>query len=254
MTANRLRSTLLPRSLVVGAFISGCASSHTLDPRVNAPATGSEQPPATPAAAITPPITPDDSADRAHSRTHPTAVADHDVSKLLASFDASNKKNTEASPTSGSPDPASTGSQAVPFIYAERRASEALDHLAGVVVLRHEKRGEVITLLCDKLVEAGQWALTSSGKFALDEIVPGLRDLDGHKILIEAHTDSLGRSAVNDALSLQRAEAVRDYLASRGVPADRMRADGLGARRPVAGNATPGGRAQNRRIEIVIAR
>jgi peptidoglycan-binding protein ArfA len=64
----------------------------------------------------------------------------------------------------------------------------------------------------------------------------------------------MGTAAANDALSLRRAEAVRDFLATKGVASESMRPEGLGARRPIAGNSTPDGRARNRRIEIVIAR
>jgi outer membrane protein OmpA-like peptidoglycan-associated protein len=148
----------------------------------------------------------------------------------------------------------SLGEPVPPFAFAERRASEALDHLSKLVTIRHEKRGDVITLPSDKMVEPGQWAITVTGQYALKELAPGLRDQDGHAIFIQGYTDSMGTSAVNDALSLRRAEAVRDYLAAQGVPAESMRAEGLGAKRPVAGNSTPDGRAQNRRIEIVIAR
>jgi outer membrane protein OmpA-like peptidoglycan-associated protein len=140
-----------------------------------------------------------------------------------------------------------------PFVYAERRASEARDHLATLVGLRREKRGDVMTLQSDKLVEPGQWAITGSGQFKLREIAPGLRDQEGHAILIQGYTDSAGSAAVNDALSLRRAEAVREYLITQGVGAEAMRAEGLGAKRPVGPNSTPDGRAQNRRIEIVIA-
>jgi outer membrane protein OmpA-like peptidoglycan-associated protein len=88
----------------------------------------------------------------------------------------------------------------------------------------------------------------------LRELAVALRDQDGRTILIQGYTDSRGTPAVNDALSLQRAEAVRDFLTTQGVVAETMRAEGMGARRPVASNGTADGRAQNRRIEIVIAR
>jgi outer membrane protein OmpA-like peptidoglycan-associated protein len=149
--------------------------------------------------------------------------------------------------------PAVAGSEAVPIAFAERRASEARDHLAMLVNIRREKRGDVITLPTDKLVEPGQWAITATGVFTLQQLAPGLRDQEGHALLIQGYTDSMGTSAVNDALSLRRAEAVRDVLIAQGVAAESMRAEGLGAKRPVAGNSTPEGRAQNRRIEIVIA-
>ena len=137
--------------------------------------------------------------------------------------------------------------------FAERRASEALDRLGGSITIRHEKRGAVITLSSDRLVDSGEWTLTSSGQYNLRELVAGLRDQDGRAIRIQGYTDSMGTPAVNDALSLRRAEAVRDFLITQGVAAESMRAEGLGAKRPVAHNGTSEGRAQNRRIEIVIS-
>ena len=69
-------------------------------------------------------------------------------------------------------------------------------------------------------------------------------------VRIEGHTDLIGRTAFNLSLSEARAAAVRDALIARGVPAERLRAAGLGARRPVADNHDSGGRARNRRIEF----
>jgi OmpA-OmpF porin, OOP family len=65
------------------------------------------------------------------------------------------------------------------------------------------------------------------------------------------HTDSRGNPAANQALSLQRAQAVRDYLVSKGLSADRFTTMGYGAEKPIADNATAAGRRQNRRIEFV---
>src|SRR5437764_875467 len=67
---------------------------------------------------------------------------------------------------------------------------------------------------------------------------------------IEGHTDPVGRSAFNRRLSQARAAAVRDALIARGVPAERLRARGFAARRPIADNTTESGRAGNRRIEF----
>ncbi len=66
------------------------------------------------------------------------------------------------------------------------------------------------------------------------------------------HTDSIGSDAYNDRLSLRRAEAVKAYLVSKGIPADKVRTEGRGKREPVADNATPEGRAKNRRVEVTI--
>ena len=199
----------------------------------------------------------------AAARERRNAVADHLAMKLLKPVGGSPATAPEGGYEQGSGGASvvaasvvatsAASAEPVPFVYAERRASEARDHLAMLVGLRREKRGNVMTLSSDKLVEPGQWAITGSGQFRLREIAPGLRDQEGHAILIQGYTDSAGSAAVNDALSLRRAEAVRDYFITQGVAAENMRAEGLGAKRPVAPNSTPDGRAQNRRIEIVIA-
>jgi outer membrane protein OmpA-like peptidoglycan-associated protein len=72
-------------------------------------------------------------------------------------------------------------------------------------------------------------------------------------LLVEGHTDSRGTEAFNTELSGRRANAVAEALVQRGVPSDRLRAVGLGESYPVAGNDTPEGMQQNRRVEIVVS-
>ena len=69
---------------------------------------------------------------------------------------------------------------------------------------------------------------------------------------MEGHTDNVGSAASNKALSLERAQAVRLFLESRGVAASRVDVLGLGDSMPVAGNETEEGRSANRRVEVVI--
>jgi outer membrane protein OmpA-like peptidoglycan-associated protein len=71
-------------------------------------------------------------------------------------------------------------------------------------------------------------------------------------VQIIGHTDATGNDAANLQLSRERANATRDYLASRGVNASRMMTDGRGEREPVASNDTDAGRARNRRVEIFV--
>ena len=71
-------------------------------------------------------------------------------------------------------------------------------------------------------------------------------------VRIEGHTDSTGKAAFNRKLSLQRAEAVKAYLAGKGVDASRLSAEGFGPDRPVASNKTKAGREKNRRVEFMI--
>lgn len=72
-------------------------------------------------------------------------------------------------------------------------------------------------------------------------------------IVVEGHTDSIGTEQYNQALSVRRATAVRDYLQKKGIAADRMTIKGYGEDRPVASNDTAEGRAQNRRVELHVA-
>ena len=72
-------------------------------------------------------------------------------------------------------------------------------------------------------------------------------------VTIVGHTDSSGSDAVNNPLSMDRANAARNYLMSRGVSAQRIATDGRGSREPVADNSSAQGRAKNRRVEIYVA-
>ena len=78
------------------------------------------------------------------------------------------------------------------------------------------------------------------------------QDGDASGIVVEGHTDSVGAAGMNQALSMRRAEAVRDALVAHGVEADRVSVAGYGSERPVADNTSSAGRANNRRVEIVI--
>ena len=71
-------------------------------------------------------------------------------------------------------------------------------------------------------------------------------------IMIEGHTDAIGSEAKNDQLSLLRADAVKNYLVSRGIREDRIKTKGYGKKRPIANNKDEFGRQLNRRTEIII--
>jgi outer membrane protein OmpA-like peptidoglycan-associated protein len=71
-------------------------------------------------------------------------------------------------------------------------------------------------------------------------------------MVVEGHTDAQGAAEFNQKLSRERAQSVRDYLVSRGVAGDRITAEGFGPSRTVGDNATAEGRANNRRVEIVV--
>lgn len=101
--------------------------------------------------------------------------------------------------------------------------------------------------------ETGKASLTSSSKAILDELAVPLIKLKGKKLEVIGHTDNQGLRSSNVALSAARAEAVKAYLASKGVMEDNINTSGLGPDRPVASNDTVEGRARNRRIEFRVA-
>ena len=88
---------------------------------------------------------------------------------------------------------------------------------------------------------------------ALDEVAKTLASYQSTFIDVTGHTDSTGGDAINNPLSVSRAQSARDYLAARGVSANRVAIDGRGSREPVADNSTEAGRARNRRIDIYLA-
>jgi outer membrane protein OmpA-like peptidoglycan-associated protein len=86
----------------------------------------------------------------------------------------------------------------------------------------------------------------------LNQVVQVLRDFEKMRISIEGHTDIVGTEAANMRLSQRRAEAVLDYLISKGISPERLEAVGYGPTKPVASNKTASGRARNRRTEFRI--
>jgi outer membrane protein OmpA-like peptidoglycan-associated protein len=86
----------------------------------------------------------------------------------------------------------------------------------------------------------------------LDKLATTLVEYNKTVIQIAGHTDSVGSHAYNMKLSEQRADSVKSYLVSRGVPAARLDTVGAGPDHPIASNDTEAGRAQNRRVEITI--
>jgi len=136
---------------------------------------------------------------------------------------------------------------------AEQRAREAMDRLAlASVPVKEEPRGLVITLSGSVLFASGRSSLLPSAQAKLNEVAAALKDEGDHKIVVEGHTDSRGSAATNQELSTQRARTVKDYLVAQGVAADNIESMGLGATKPVAENSSAEGRANNRRVEIVV--
>jgi outer membrane protein OmpA-like peptidoglycan-associated protein len=103
------------------------------------------------------------------------------------------------------------------------------------------------------LFATGQVAIHSSSEPELDVVAEELNEHpEVERVLIAGHADAQGSAAANERISRERAEAVRVYLIQKGVEPDRLEAQGFGASRPLADNATPDGREANRRVEFVV--
>lgn len=94
--------------------------------------------------------------------------------------------------------------------------------------------------------------LSDASKNNLSKFAAQMQDLPDTDITILGHTDNTGTAAVNEKLSLQRAQSVLDYLMVCGIAKERMTAEGKSFNEPVASNDTAEGRAQNRRVEVFI--
>lgn len=135
---------------------------------------------------------------------------------------------------------------------AEARMLRVQNELARIASTRSEQRGIIVTLSGGILFDTGKNSLKPGAKSTLTKIAKQLQTDPSLKIAVEGHTDTVGTAAKNQALSEKRANAVRDYLVSAGIPSDHITATGRGQEAPIATNKTAAGRQQNRRVELVI--
>ncbi len=132
----------------------------------------------------------------------------------------------------------------------KRQAMEAATRGTGIDIARTTDNQLKVNIPADFSFDVGRAAIKPVMVPVLDKLAQGLDA--GMQMHVIGHTDDTGSDAVNNPLSLDRAEAVRDYLSRHGVPASRIQVEGRGEREPVATNTTPAGRAMNRRVEIYL--
>jgi len=111
---------------------------------------------------------------------------------------------------------------------------------------------EKVTFAADAFFDFDKSVLKPEGKAKLDELTGKLKDITLEVIIAVGHTDSVGSDAYNQRLSVKRSEAVKAYLVSKGIEANRVYTEGKGEKQPVADNKTDEGRAKNRRVEIEV--
>jgi outer membrane protein OmpA-like peptidoglycan-associated protein len=136
---------------------------------------------------------------------------------------------------------------------AEAKQLRMEQDLARIAATKSGSRGIVVTLP-GIFFDPGKSQLKPGAKTTLQRIAAQLKGDESIRVSVEGHTDNTGNPEKNMDISEKRAEAVREYLVSQGVPDDRVMATGKGESEPVATNKTAAGRQQNRRVELVITR
>lgn len=181
-----------------------------------------------------------------------TEKANKDYKEVQTEILSNTKKDLAASEKAGVIKTEQLTAEQNARIDAERRTSKAQEDLANLAAVKGEARGLVITLSGSVLFASNESALLPAAQEKLNQVANALMQTKEKRITVEGHTDSQGVAVYNQVLSLKRADAVRYYIISRGYPGDLIRAVGIGEDRPIAGNASAEGRANNRRVEIVI--
>jgi outer membrane protein OmpA-like peptidoglycan-associated protein len=124
--------------------------------------------------------------------------------------------------------------------------------LNSVLVTTETARGLIVSVP-DVLFASGKYELTPDAKVKMAKVAGILFAYPGLRLQVEGHTDSVGGEEYNQRLSEERAGAVRDFLVRQGVPMNNVAAVGYGKTEPIASNDTTSGRAQNRRVEMVVS-
>jgi outer membrane protein OmpA-like peptidoglycan-associated protein len=134
--------------------------------------------------------------------------------------------------------------------YLDNQAKE-LDAIPGADVQRRDD-SLLVNFSSSTLFDTGSSTLNPGAYDRLRSLATTLNNYPKSQVIIKGHTDADGSDATNQRLSEQRADRVRQFLVSEGVNGARISAIGFGETMPVATNATPEGKAQNRRVEIEI--
>ena len=137
--------------------------------------------------------------------------------------------------------------------YMDRQQRELEAQLSGTGVgVARQGDNLILRMPSDVTFASNQSSINPSFYATLDDVAAVLNRYDQSIVDIIGHADSDGAEDYNLNLSRQRASSVAQYLVSRNVLADRLYVDGRGESEPVATNATAEGKAQNRRVEILI--
>lgn len=135
----------------------------------------------------------------------------------------------------------------------QRKELEAATRGTGVTVSRTSDNQLKMAIPSDISFDSNSAYIKSQFRPVLNSFVTSLKRNPNTHVIIIGHTDSTGGDHINDPLSLNRANATRDYIFNQGVRGPRIQTQGRGAREPVASNDSSWGRSKNRRVEIFVA-
>jgi outer membrane protein OmpA-like peptidoglycan-associated protein len=126
------------------------------------------------------------------------------------------------------------------------------EQLNSVLQTSETARGLIVNM-SDVLFDTGKYTLKPTTQISLAKVAGILEAYPGLKVQVEGYTDSVGTDELNQKLSDNRAAAVKDFLVSQGVQPGSISSQGFGKNDPVADNTTASGRAQNRRVNMVVS-
>ena len=135
----------------------------------------------------------------------------------------------------------------------QKAAMERATAGTGVAVSQTTDNRLKLDIPSDVSFDVGRSAIKPNFAPILNQFATSLSQNPVTTVTIIGHTDATGSDAINNPLSIDRADSARDYLVSRGVARTRIATDGRGSREPVADNNTQQGRDKNRRVEIYVA-
>ncbi len=126
------------------------------------------------------------------------------------------------------------------------------EQLNAVLNTQESARGLIVNL-SDVLFDSGKYTLKPDTKLALAKVAGIFQAYAGLKVQVEGYTDNVGAEDYNQKLSENRAQTVGDFLVAQGVPLANVTATGFGMNSPLVSNDTAAGRAQNRRVQLVVS-
>jgi outer membrane protein OmpA-like peptidoglycan-associated protein len=133
----------------------------------------------------------------------------------------------------------------------DKQAAEIERTVAGAEVIKADE-GIIVKFDSGILFDFDKTDVKTEARKNIDNLVASLNNNPDTEILVIGHTDNKGTSQYNQGLSERRASSVRDYAVTQGLARNRVKTQGKSFNEPIGDNETEAGRAQNRRVEIVI--